>query len=97
MISKYGSDKITDISDGEHQVCMSMVDIYDDGVIITFSFEEEKLESITAIYSEEKTQFYLADPVRGHACAVPVWQPEHKDLLQYCTVSAGQHTQQSGK
>lgn len=67
LINKYGSDKIMDIADEEHNVCVSMVDIYDEGVIIMFSFTESgKLEYITAIYSEEKTDLYLADMMKDY-------------------------------
>ena len=66
LISKYGSDKIMDMSDEEHNICISMVDIYDEGVIIMFSFNDEKLEYITAIYSEEKTSLYLTDMMRDY-------------------------------
>lgn len=66
MISQYGSDKIMDISDKEHNICISMVDIYDEGVFISFSFTDDKLDMITAIYSEEKTELYMADMMKDY-------------------------------
>ena len=66
MIRKYGSDKIMDMSDKGRNICVSMVDIYGEGVIIMFSFTDETLEYITAIYSEEKTSLYLTDMAKDY-------------------------------
>ena len=75
MVVKYGSDKIMDISDEEHSVCVSVLDIYNEEVVIIFSFTDEKLDNILAIYSEENTDLYLADMMKDYGIPIRTLSP----------------------
>ena len=66
MIRKYSSDMIIDISDEDTTECVSMADIYGEKVFIMFGYEDEKLDMIYAIYSQEKTDLYLTDMTKDY-------------------------------
>ena len=66
MVDKYGSDKVIDMSESGKNGAFSMVEIYDEGVMIIFGFDGISLDSILAIYSEEKAEDYIADLVKSY-------------------------------
>ena len=66
MVKKYGTDKVIDLShDGEYSA-ISTVDLYDDGVMVMFGFDGNKLDSITAIFTAEKAEYYYTDLIKAY-------------------------------
>ncbi len=65
IMSLYG-DGIIDMSSQEKEMCMSFETLYDGEVMVLFSFQDNKLMSMTAIYSEENTAKYLSDMMREY-------------------------------
>ena len=61
VLDNCGRDKLIDMSANGKTILTAFVDIYGEDVAVILGFENEKLNSISTIYSEEKTGLYVDD------------------------------------